>query len=224
MEEEQRMTMDIRKTVLANPLLAIMRNVPVEKTIDYAQAIVNGGVKFFEVAMNSPEAAKQINMLVDHFGGSEDIYIGAGTAITLDRVKNAVAAGAQFLLTPSADREVVLYCEENGLPLMPGVMTPTDASFCIRHGFTTLKLFPAGDLPPGYVRSLKGPLDGTEYVAIGGVTPDNIGDFFRNGYIGVGLASAIMPKEFVKENRWEEGSKYVSELLCRIENARKKTP
>ena len=213
--------MDIRKTVLENPLLAIMRNVPVEKTIDYAQAIVNGGVRFFEVAMNSPDAARQISMLVDHFGADEDVYIGAGTAITLDRVKAAVAAGAQFLLTPSSDRDVVLYCEENGLALMPGVMTPTDASFCIQHGFTTLKLFPAGDLSPGYVRSLKGPLDDTEYVAIGGVTPDNIGDFFRNGYIGVGLASAIMPKEYIADGRWDEGSKYVAGLLSRIEEARK---
>lgn len=211
--------MDIRKVVLENPILAIMRNVPAEKTIPYAEAIVNGGVKFFEVALNSPGACEQIRVLRAHF--PEDVYIGAGTANTLARAKAAVDAGAQFLLSPSTDSEVILYCEENNIPLMPGVLTPSDVSFCIRHGFTTLKLFPAGDMPPGYVKSLKGPLDGTEYVAIGGVTPDNIAEFFRNGYIGVGLGSAILPRQFVNENRWEEGAAYVADLRRRITDVRK---
>lgn len=208
------MGIDIRKTVQDNPLLAIMRNVPLEKTIPYAEAIVRGGVKFFEVALNSPSACEQIRMMRDHFSG--DVCIGAGTAITVERVKDAVKAGAGFLLTPSADRDVILYCEENKIPLMPGVMTPTEVSFCIQHGFTTLKLFPAGDLPAGYIKSLKGPLNGTEYVAIGGVTPDNIASFFENGFIGVGLGSAILPKQYVAEERWEEGSEYVKDLLKRI--------
>ncbi len=210
--------MNIHNVVMDNPLLAIMRNVPFEKTIPYAEAIVKGGVKFFEVAMNSPSACEQIKMLREHF--PDDVYIGAGTAITLKKAEDAVNAGAQFLLTPSSDRDVILYCEENKVPMMPGVMTPTDVSFCVQHGFKTLKLFPAGDLPPGYIKSLKGPFDGTEYVAIGGVTPDNIGSFFKNGFIGVGLSSAILPKQYVAEDRWEEGSAYVAELLKRIEEAR----
>ncbi len=210
--------MDILKVVMDNPILAIMRNVPLEKTIPYAEAIVKGGVKFFEVAMNSPDGCEQIKMLRDHF--DDDIYVGAGTAITLERVKAAVAAGAQFLLTPSTDRDVIEYCEENDIPLIPGVLTPTDVSFCYKHGFTTLKLFPAGYLPGGYVRSLKGPLNGTNYIAIGGVNPDNIAEFFRDGYIGAGLGSAIMPRQYVEEDRWEEGSAYVADLLKRVKEAR----
>ncbi|MCR4657867.1 MAG: bifunctional 4-hydroxy-2-oxoglutarate aldolase/2-dehydro-3-deoxy-phosphogluconate aldolase [Lachnospiraceae bacterium] len=210
--------MNIHDVVTDNPLLAILRNVPFEKTIPYAEAIVNGGVKFFEVAMNSPSACEQIKMLREHF--SEDVYIGAGTAVTLKKAEDAVSAGAQFLLTPSTDSEVVLYCEEKGIPMMPGVMTPTDVSFCVKHGFTTLKLFPAGDLPSGYIKSLKGPFDGTEYVAIGGVNPDNIGSFFKNGFVGVGLSSAILPKQYVNEDRWEEGSAYVAGLLKRINEAK----
>ncbi len=210
--------MDIRTIVEKNPLLAIMRNVPFDKTIPYAEAIVNGGVRFFEVALNSPRACEQISMLRKHF--PDDVYIGAGTAITLEKAKTALEAGAQFLLSPSTDPEVVEYCEANGVMLMPGVMTPSDVSFCVRHGFTTLKLFPAGDLPPKYVKSLKGPLDQTDYVAIGGVTPDNIGTFFKNGFIGVGLGSAMLPKEYVAAGEWEKGSEYVKDLLRRIEEAK----
>jgi len=211
--------MDIRKVVTDNPLLAIMRNVPLEKTIPYVDAIYRGGVSFFEVAMNSKDACEQISLISKHFG--DKILVGAGTAITIDRVQSAVSAGAKFLLTPSCDSDVVLYCEANNISLIPGVMTPTDVSFCYKHGFKTLKLFPAGDLPKGYVKSLKGPLDDTEYMAVGGVNKDNIADFFADGFIGVGLGSAILPKKYVEENRWDDGSEYVSNMLTTVREARK---
>lgn len=211
--------MDIRRVVSDNPILAIMRNVPLEKTIPYAKAIVKGGIRFFEVAMNSPDACQQIRMLTEYF--PEDVYIGAGTAITIERVKAAVAAGAKFLLTPSTDRDVIIYCEQNDISLLPGVMTPTDVSFCLQHGFKTLKLFPAGSMPAGYIKDLKGPFDDTEYMAIGGVNIDNITNFFRCGYIGVGLGSAILPKKFAEENLWDEGAAYVAELLRRVKDAEK---
>ena len=78
---------------------------------------------------------------------------------------------------------VLEYCRDQGIAMLPGALTPSDVSACLRYGFSTIKLFPAGDMPKGYIKSLKGPLDGTEYVAIGGVNPGNIGDFFRQGYL-----------------------------------------
>ena len=211
--------MDMKSLFQLNPLLAIMRNVELEKTIDYAEAIVNGGVKVFEVAMNSEHACEQIKMLREHF--TDDVVIGAGTTITVERAKDAIASGASFLLSPSTDPEVLDYCAERQIPLMPGVMTPSDVANCVRHGFHVLKLFPAGDLPAGYVKSLKGPLDDTEYVAIGGVTEDNIGSFFRQGYLGVGLGSAILPKQHVASGNWEACSEYVRMLLAKIQEGRR---
>lgn len=211
--------MDMKKLFQSNPLLAIMRNVELEKTIAYAEAIVNGGVRVFEVAMNSEHACEQIRMLREHF--SDDVVIGAGTAITVERAKAAVASGAGFLLSPSTDLEVLDYCAEYQIPLMPGVMTPSDVANCVRRGFHVLKLFPAGDLPKGYVKSLKGPLDDTEYVAIGGVTADNIGSFFRQGYLGVGLGSAMLPGQHVAAEEWEACSEYVRMLLEKIQEGRR---
>lgn len=91
--------MDTYDLVSKHPLLAILRNVPLEKTIDYAEAAVQGGAPFFEVALNSPHALEQITMLRTHFGGR--CTVGAGTAITVERCKAALDAGAQFLLTPA---------------------------------------------------------------------------------------------------------------------------
>jgi len=209
---------DIRKTVTENPLLAIMRNVPDEILLDYAGAIVSGGVNFFEVALNSPGALSQIERLKKHFGDS--VKIGAGTAITVERARAALDAGAEFLLSPSTDEDVLRYCADNGVPMLPGVLTPSDVTLCMRYGFYTLKLFPAASMPMNYVKNLKGPLDGTEYVAIGGVNKDNMADFLKNGYIGVGLGSNIMPKDAVGDRDFESASEYVRFLMNIINKAR----
>ena len=71
-------------------------------------------------------------------------------------------------------------------------------------------------LPSSYIKSLKGPFDGTEYVAVGGVTADNIECFLNNGFIGVGIGSNLMPKEYVKNNQWEQASQYVGEIVRRV--------
>lgn len=191
-----------------------MRNVPLEKTIAYAQAVVDGGVNCFEVALNSKDALKQISMLRAHFG--KQALIGAGTAITVELAKNAIEAGAQFLLTPSTHEDVLAYCAKENIMFLPGALTPSDVATCLRYGFSTLKLFPAGSVQDNYVKSLKGPFDGTEYVAIGGVDTNNVQDFFRQGYLAVGLGSNLITKEMVASGDWEEAKKTVAALVSKV--------
>lgn len=205
--------MDMYEVFAQNPLLAILRNVPKEITLDYAGAIRKGGVKVFEVALNSPDALEQIAMLRKAYGG--ECLIGAGTAITVERCQAALDAGAQFLLTPGTPVDVLAFCRDHNVMLLPGVMTPTDVAVSLQYGFKTMKLFPAGDLPRSYVKDLKGPYDDTNYIAIGGVTPDNIPEFRAVGCLGVGLASSLMPKDKVKARDWDACAAYVETLAER---------
>lgn len=206
--------MDMKEIFRKNKILVIMRNVPLEKTIEYAQAVVDGGVNCFEVALNSKDALKQIYMLREHFG--ERALIGAGTAITVELAKNAIEAGAQFLLTPSTHEDVLAYCAKENILFLPGVLTPSDVATCLRYGFSTLKLFPAGSVQENYLKSLKGPFDETEYVAIGGVDTHNIQDFFKQGYLAVGLGSNLISKELVALDNWEEVKKTVAALVSKV--------
>ena len=146
--------------------------------------------------------------------------VGAGTVITEELAKNAVEAGADFLLSPSTDIQVLKYCSENQIAFLPGAMTPSEVTTCMSYGYRDIKLFPAGEMPMSYVKSLKGPLDGTEYVAIGGVNEENIQEFFKNGYIGVGLGSNMLPKGIVEREEWNVGTEYVRELVRKIGGVR----
>ncbi|MCL2001417.1 MAG: aldolase [Planctomycetes bacterium] len=205
--------MDMREEFRKNPILAIMRNVPLEKTIFYGQAVVDGGISMFEVALNSRHGLEQIRLLRKHFG--DTARIGAGTAVTVDLVKAALDAGAMFLLAPSCPVPVLEYCAGNKIRFLPGVLTPTDVGTCLEYGFSTLKLFPAGDMPAGYVKSLKGPFDNTEYVAIGGVTPDNLAAILTAGYLGAGLGSNLFPREYAENNQWDQAANFIREILKR---------
>ena len=209
--------MDMYEVFAKNPLLAILRNVPREITLDYAGAILKGGVKVFEVALNSPDALEQITMLRKAYGGQ--CLIGAGTAITVERAQAALDAGAQFLLTPGTPLDVFAFCRDRNVMLLPGVLTPTDVAVSLQYGFKTMKLFPAGDMPRSYVKNLKGPFDDTNYVAIGGVTPENIPEFRKAGCLGVGLASSLMPKDKAAARDWDACAEYVHMLLTKAKGA-----
>lgn len=209
--------MDISRVMAQNPLLAILRNVPLDKTEPYAGAVVKGGVCFFEVALNSPHALEQIALLRKRFG--DDCLVGAGTAITVEKAKAALDAGAQFLLTPGTPVDVLEYCAQNEVALLPGVLTPTDVAVCLEYGFKTMKLFPAGAMPHSYVKDLKGPFDGTNYMAIGGVNRENAAEFLAAGYSGVGLASGLMPPGAAERCDWQACADGVRALRQAVEKA-----
>lgn len=211
--------MDAYNIVAENPLLGILRNIPTEQVIPYTEAARRGGVSFFEVALNSKDALRQISLLREHYGDS--CLIGGGTAITASLCENAIAAGSQFLLTPGTPPDVFRYCAEHDVTLIPGVLSPTDVAVSLEYGYRTMKLFPAGSMPRRYIKDLKGPFDGVEFMAIGGVSSDNIADFFHVGYLGAGLGSGLMPKEAVARGDWDTCTEYVRNLVSLIPEERR---
>ena len=206
--------MNMKETVRNHPVLAIMRKIPTEDITDYVRAAMAGGINLFEVALNSPHALEQIQLLASTFGDS--ILLGAGTVLSVEQAKAALDQGAQFLLSPSCPESVLSYCAHNDAAYLPGVMTPSDVGLCLSYGFDTLKLFPAGSMAANYVKNLKGPFDGTEYVAIGGVDFEHAPEFFRQGYLGIGLGSNLLDKQAVKVRDWETAARKLRENLSRI--------
>ena len=203
--------MDLEQTFREHKICAILRNIPTEDVLDYARAAFDGGIRLFEVALNSPDGYRQISMLRDAFGGQA--AVGAGTALTASQILDARGAGAGFILTPSVSEEVLDCCRMHEIPLLPGVMTPSDVGLCVRYGFRTLKLFPAGDLPINYIQSLRGPFSDTQYVAVGGVGPENLMSFLDAGFLGAGIGSGLVPARLQKEKDWAAISKVIAQMM-----------
>lgn len=195
-------------------ICSIVRHLPLEKTLDYATTLYDCGIRMIEVATNSEEAYEQIKLLRYHF--NDKLIVGAGTVINNERCNKSLEAGAHFFLTPSTTRTTLEFCQINNIPLLPGVMTPTDVSICLDYGYNTMKLFPAADLSANYIKSLKGPFDGTNYVAVGGVSPENINSFFSQGFIGVGIGSHLIPNNFIENNDWDNAKKHLDNIMKNI--------
>ncbi len=187
---------DIIDRILAAKLISIIRlkeQAAVGRTVD---ALVAGGIQVLEITTNTPSFAQEIEKARNRHS---NVLIGAGTVVTSDLAKQAIAGGAQFLVTPNTNKEVVEIGKTKDIPVLMGAMSPTEIANALGYGADIIKLFPAGDLGISYFKSLKGPFDSAPFFAVGGVSESNISDWFEAGIDGVGLGSSLV-KSSVKTN------------------------
>ena len=147
----------------------------------------SGGVRAFEITLDSPDALAGIAALTASPGaGSDALLVGAGTVMTIDEAAAALDAGARFLVMPHTDVRLVAWAAERGVPVFPGAMTPSEIVAAWNAGAAAVKIFPAGRLGPGFVREVRGPLARIPLVPTGGITAENAAAFIVAGAVAVG--------------------------------------
>lgn len=189
------------KELLTHKIVAILRGIEDVRADDTARALIDGGIRMMEITMNTDGAAAMICRWREKFGG--EARIGAGTVIDLKKAEEAVAAGAQFLISPNLDEEVIAYGRERGISVWPGVMTPTEIVKAVKAGAEAVKLFPMGTLGTGYLKEIRGPLNDVPILATGGVDLHNIHEYFEAGANAVGMGGKLVNMEWVKEGRFD---------------------
>ncbi|CAJ0729168.1 2-dehydro-3-deoxy-6-phosphogalactonate aldolase [Ralstonia mannitolilytica] len=172
------------------PLIAILRGVRSDEVLAHAQALVDAGFDAIEIPLNSPDWAHSVQLAARALG--DHALIGAGTVLRPEDVDLVVAAGGKLIVTPNTNAEVIRAAAERKLVTCIGCMTATEAFAALDAGAQALKIFPAGNLGPGYVRALKAVLPPEVPVfAVGGITPENLADYLAAGCIGAGLGSDL---------------------------------
>ncbi len=172
------------------PLIAILRGIEPEACDAIGGALVEAGFSIIEVPLNSPRPLASITALASRFG--DRALIGAGTVLAAGGVEQVVAAGGRLIVMPHGDRAVVDAAVRHGVPVVPGVATPTEAFAAMGAGATALKLFPAEALPPKVVKSLRAVMPPeTLFVPVGGISLDNLAEYWGAGAGGFGLGSAL---------------------------------
>jgi 2-dehydro-3-deoxyphosphogluconate aldolase/(4S)-4-hydroxy-2-oxoglutarate aldolase len=147
---------------------------------------------------------------------TEKMVIGAGTVITKDLCEKAINAGAKYIIAPDVNPEVIAHCVKHDTAVLPGAATATEILTARRYGAKMVKIFPAAALGLDYIKQLRGPIDDVDFVAVGGVRPETISDFFAAGCIAIGIGESAVKKEFVEKGDWraitETVKKYVKIL------------
>lgn len=174
----------------APPIAAILRGVKPEEALDIAAALVEAGIRVIEVPFNSPEPLVSIAAMQQAFG--DRTLIGGGTVLTVEAVEALAGAGGRIMVTPNTVPEVIARGAELGLELLPGFMTPSEAFRAVEAGARRVKLFPAAQLGPAYVKAVKDVLPKHVGVwAVGGTGADTIGDWLAGGCEGIGVGGAL---------------------------------
>jgi 2-dehydro-3-deoxyphosphogluconate aldolase/(4S)-4-hydroxy-2-oxoglutarate aldolase len=176
------------------------------------EAIVSSGLETIEITMNSANAGSLIRRAVKAAG--KRLMIGAGTVLNLDILKEALDAGASFIVMPTLVEDVTGYCEKNVIPVFPGAFTPQEVYNAWNAGATMVKVFPAKLLGPAYIRELKGPFDRIELLACGGITPDNIKSYFESGASAVAFGESVFRKEWLAKRDFESISSAIKNLIA----------
>ncbi|HMH22084.1 MAG TPA: bifunctional 4-hydroxy-2-oxoglutarate aldolase/2-dehydro-3-deoxy-phosphogluconate aldolase [Puia sp.] len=184
------------------PVVGILRNFPRSQIEMLAEKYYTAGLTTLEITMNSPEALPTISSLVKKFGGR--LNIGAGTVCTKKDLDKALDAGACFIVTPVLDKTVIRACMKKKIPVFPGAYTPTEIYKAWSLGATMVKVFPATDLGPGYIKEVLAPLDKLALLPVGGVDTENFTAFLRAGAKGVGMGSHLFPRDLIGNGRWDE--------------------
>jgi len=182
------------------PLVGIMRNIPDEHIENIASVYVESGLTCLEITMNSANAEKNIALLADQYG--DVLNIGAGTVCSMGDLEKALKANAQFIVTPVINEEVIKSCVSQNVPIFPGAFTPSEIYKAWSLGATMVKLFPASDLKPNYIKEILAPLNFVSLLPTGGINFENFTDYFANGAKGVGLGSHLFPKDIINNQDW----------------------
>lgn len=173
-----------------------------EKAVDLALALKRGGIPCAEVTFRTPEAAKAIKNITD---AVEDVIVGAGTVTTVSQVDLALESGARFIVSPGFNEKIVKYCMEKGVPVFPGVLTPSEIERAMELGLETVKFFPAEQSGgAAMIKALSGPYSGIRFMPTGGITESNINDYLALDCIAACGGSFMAEPSLVDSGGYDE--------------------
>lgn len=174
---------------LSTRVIAIARGLSGEALGKAASALYTGGIKLTEVTMNSAHALNSIYELRTQYEGK--MHIGAGTVTNLPEAKEAIAAGAEFIITPNINQSVIEYCMDKDILIMPGALTPTEIAMAIQCGCKYIKIFPVSTMGPEYIKELSAPFQKVKFIAVGGITLSNAASYLEKGAFGLGVGGYL---------------------------------
>jgi 2-dehydro-3-deoxyphosphogluconate aldolase/(4S)-4-hydroxy-2-oxoglutarate aldolase len=202
---------EITRAALEQRVFAIIRSDSYEGVTATADTLLGAGITSLEISLTTPYALDALATLRRETG--DDSVLGAGTVLDSASARAAIDAGARFLVSPALDAEVIRTGHRYGVPVFPGVATPTEIVHAMELGADAIKLFPASGHVPGWLKDVRAALPQAALLPTGGVTVDNAPEWIAAGAVACGMGSALT------EGDRETVAKRVTELLQRLEEA-----
>jgi 2-dehydro-3-deoxyphosphogluconate aldolase / (4S)-4-hydroxy-2-oxoglutarate aldolase len=190
---------DILARIRSEKVVALIRGDGTSDLTSCARALSLGGLNCIELTMTIPGA---IELCAEVTRALPTVLVGLGTVLDAETARRGIAAGARFIVTPAVRREVIDACRAADVPVLGGALTPTEIYASWELGADVVKIFPAEFFGPAYIKSIKAPFPGIELMPTGGVTPETLGEFLRNGAFATAAGSSLVAPAALKAGDW----------------------
>ncbi|MFQ5603011.1 MAG: bifunctional 4-hydroxy-2-oxoglutarate aldolase/2-dehydro-3-deoxy-phosphogluconate aldolase [bacterium] len=190
----------IVQSLLDSGAVAVIRMSDSEKLMRVAEAIHAGGISALEITMTTPNALEAIEELARAMG--EIVLVGVGSVLNADTARQAIDAGAQFVVSPIFKPAIIQAAHAQEVPALPGAFSPTEIQLAHEAGADIVKVFPADVLGMAFFKAVKAPLPHLKLMPTGGVSLTNAGDWLRAGACAVGVGSALLDKQAIQEENY----------------------
>jgi len=205
---------EILKDILNRKAVAVIRVQEAEKLRKVIEAVYKGGVSAAEITLTVPNAINLIEKMTEQVSGS--IIIGVGSVLNASQAEDAIKAGAKYVVSPVFKKEIIDVAHKYGIPAMPGCFTPTEIQNAFEYGADIVKVFPADILGMEFFKAILAPMPHLKLMPTGGVTLTNAGDWFKAGACAVGLGSALLDKEAVKNENYDKLTQNAMQIMSSI--------
>ena len=209
----------VRDCIEATKVVAIIRGMEPGICVKLAEAYQEGGIRLVEVTFNQVGKPEDTVTAIKAIRAAfPDMHVGAGTVITEAQLDMAIGAGAEFIVTPNCNPEIIRKANAAGLVTMPGTITPTEMVTAHEAGADYVKVFPVRVLGPAYVKDVLAPLRHLKLIAVGGVSPENAADYIKAGCVGVAASGSLVNKEWIAAGEYGRIATVARQLIenCRI--------
>jgi 2-dehydro-3-deoxyphosphogluconate aldolase/(4S)-4-hydroxy-2-oxoglutarate aldolase len=189
-----------------------------EDAVELGRALLAGGLPCAEITFRTEAAEEAIRLITANL---PDVIVGAGTVLSVDQANRAVSAGAKFIVSPGFNQKVVDWCLENGVPVTPGVLTPTEIEMALDRGLNILKFFPAEAM--GGIATLKAigaPYGEVKFVPTGGINQNNIADYLAQRNVHCCGGSWLVKAGLISAGNFEEITRLTREAVSVVRQVR----
>ncbi|MDI3547282.1 MAG: 2-dehydro-3-deoxyphosphogluconate aldolase / (4S)-4-hydroxy-2-oxoglutarate aldolase [Halanaerobiales bacterium] len=205
------------KRIAETGIVAVVRAENPEQALKIAEAVKAGGIQAIEITMTVPGAIDVIKELAETYSNNE-ILIGAGSVLDAETARSCILAGAEYIVGPALNEELVRLCNRYQKVVMPGAMSVTEVVKAMEAGADVVKVFPATLFGPKIIKAIKGPLPQAPLLPTGGVNVDNVAEWIKAGSFAVGVGSALTAG--AKREDYEEVTETAKEFIKRIKATR----
>jgi 2-dehydro-3-deoxyphosphogluconate aldolase/(4S)-4-hydroxy-2-oxoglutarate aldolase len=204
--------------VLDTGIVAILRAPSSEQLANVARALFEGGIDVIEVTFTVPNALEILAALKKDLGSR--VLLGAGTVLDPETARAALLAGAEFLVSPSLNPDVIRLCNRYDKLVMPGAFTPTEILAAWEAGAGIIKVFPSDAVGPSYLKALKGPFPQIRLMPTGGVNLQTLPEFIKAGACAVGVGSSLVEPQAIREGKFDRLRDLAGQYLQVLKTAR----